>query len=452
MSLTPNAICPPPPQYHFNLLPSTFFERKGKTIVIRSPQTHDDDFNISFENDVHARNFESSIVPKLRKLKEIESRNGATSAVRRIKKGISISQLLDFPYIKFDTDLVHELSGTTWNMPSALLDTHKGLQVSKLISTVKASPLPAASIEALLRYLCYSPPTSDDTRVLCLTYAHLIRLYSHLELGDEVLLAHFWQRVIVKTPGKTLLLGLIEIWSDVHLSDWTVHHHVVHACGLRIRDDITDTDFLEITSKHLNPHNYLLFNFLSCHTNLNNFSSHYDLSTYRLAAPKLNPLEEPNESILRVQSPNDFEFRYESDDGSAPIIIIGSLIHMIPQWNWIRRMFVCGSSEALSRSAVLPVWMKPSVLITILNRIYGKKDTMFEDDALVILEHAAELDLVDGETGLEPFKSLIKRAKILKAVVSAKEASALMADTQTPEKTIEPFEKGIAALEAPSTA
>ena len=316
----------------------------------------------------------------------------------------NLSLLIDYPHLKFDLDLTHTLSGTTWNLPSAVLGPH-GIMAPALATLVKNSTFPKSSIDALIRYLCLQG-TED---LSCVDFSHIVRMFSQLRLDMDRPLNDL-KLVLENMPHDVALQGIIDVWEDKH-ADWKLNDTIMHLMAAKVRKGpIGDETFINLLYPSMNDPTlcFLLF-------------SPIQLKSPQAASWTWNPMaprEHSSQSAANPQdilkSPSDFLFVLEVADGHVAAIS-DSLILLLPQWLWIRRMFSSGCSESKTRVAHMPHWMTRKVLLAILYSIRGQSVTnLTRKGALTILEYASELNLRSVENDpLEPFTRLLSNAHAL---------------------------------------
>ena len=319
---------------------------------------------------------------------------------------LNLSLLIDYSLLKFDLDLTHTLSGTTWNLPSAVLGPH-GILAPTLAALVKESPFPKSSIDALIRYLCLH--RAED--LSCVVFSHIIRMFSLLGLDMDRPLNDL-KLALENMAHDVALQGIIDVWEDKH-ADWKLTDTIMHLLVAKVRQGpIGDETFINLVYPRMNERLFPLCLFMSS-------SSH--LKSPQAVSWSWNPMapmEHSSQSATKpediLKSPSDFLLVLEVEDGHVRAIS-DSLLLLLPQWLWIRHMFLSGCSESKTRVAHMPQWMTRKVLLAILYSIRGQLvANLTPEDAVIILEYASELNLRSLEDEpLEPFKSLLLNAHAL---------------------------------------
>ena len=310
-----------------------------------------------------------------------------------------VSLLLNYPHLKFDLDLTHTLSGVSWNLPSAILAPH-GILASTLATLVKDSPFPKSSIDVLLGYLCLQ----SSLKPTCIGFSHLFRMLGDLELNVDRPLNDL-KLALDDMPYEAALDGLIDVWDDLDAA-WNLDDTIVHLLVAKVRQKPIDEEFVKRVYPPLSEHLFSLFLFIS---------GSNKLKTPPIAVARtwtMAPVEHSSKSALKPQAilKNQADFLFMFDVESDGVRAISdSLVLLLPQWLWIRRMFASGGSSSKSRVIHVPQWMTRKALLAILYSLRSESvDNLAKEDAMVILEHASELSLCSLENEpLEPFTRLL---------------------------------------------
>lgn len=320
---------------------------------------------------------------------------------------VDFSLVINCPHYTFNCDLVHDLSGTTWNVPSQLL----GPSLNNVAQVVQETKLPASSIFAFLEYLCHKPLSEDlEPRKKAISLAHTIHLLKESQVNPRLALSDLITKVIPLLSYEEVCHSLIDIWLDDRL-DNDLNDTTIHAFAKEVRKGTID-DFAQVIDSRLQPGLVkLCMHVWNFKVNLEHIDQ---LSRSRLRMP-IHPEHEKysREKLFQLAQSSDkesFWFALEETAGEFTVVK-ASMMFMIPQWRWIRRLFDSDGSESKDRLAIMPSdWMSLKMLIDILQCIHsGTFSPTYEiEDALHLLEHAIEFDLVEEDgSALTPFKDLI---------------------------------------------
>ena len=314
---------------------------------------------------------------------------------------IDVSLLLNYPHLKFDLDITHTLSGTTWNLPSQAL-TPQGFLAATLATLVKDSPFPKSSIDALLGYLCLQSALS----LTCIDFSHIIHIFSQLKIPAARPLNDL-KLALDDMPYEVALEGIIDVWEDQDTS-WNLEDPIIHLLVAKIRTKPTDKTFIKRMFPRLTEHLFSLCLFISGYGTLN--------TCIEMVRWRWRPMDPEGHSSQTAANPQDilknpstFLFVFETESNGVGAIS-DSLFLLLPQWLWIRHMFSSGCSESKTRVAHLPHWMTRTVLLPILYSLRGRElsPKLPSEVAMVILEHASELNLCTHDDRLlAPFKQLL---------------------------------------------
>ena len=315
--------------------------------------------------------------------------------------------LIDYPHHKFDLTLQHGLSGTSWILPSQIAD-QLGIAPETLASTIKNSNLPESSIDAFIRYLCLSTPDPRPDRLSIVKFSHFTHLLTVLGLDKDHLFNDL-RRAVSNMPYEDAIHGLLDVWTD-DLVAWDLEQLFIHVVVARIRLSRLSDTFTEISTTRLSKRVLPLCMFVS--------SSDALIPCPEDPAPREWRPAGPTEEILKStaissfhSSAHEMTFVMKLDEVNS-VRISESLVVLLPQWLWIRRMFETGVSEAKTRVCHLPTTLTSRAFLAILRALRGYRSELEQEDALVLLEHASELDLstLDGAP-VEPFSKLLSRAR-----------------------------------------
>ena len=314
--------------------------------------------------------------------------------------------LIDYPHHTFDLTLQHGLSGTSWNLPLQIA-RQLGIATETLISTVKNSSLPESSIGAFIRYLCLSTPDPQPSRQSIVRFSHISHLLVLIGLDTDHVLNDL-DRALLNMPYEDAIHGLLDVWID-DVVEWSLDNALIHVLVARIRSGQIDK-FTEISTTRLSTRIFPLCMFVSSSRELVPCPKDPSPREWRPEGPAESVI--PSSEISSVHpSASDMIFIIKLDESSS-LMISESLVVLLPQWLWIRRMFESGGSEAKTRACHLPAWLNHRIFMAILRTLRGYHPRLGQEDALALLEHAAELDLSNSlRAPLEPFVKLLSRAK-----------------------------------------
>lgn len=334
----------------------------------------------------------------------------------------NLSLLINTPLLLSDVLVENDLFRAHWNLhrnvvqpyinsvpsdASSLLED----KISKLQSVIKRSTLPLQSLEAFMCYLYLAPLvlTTDITQS-CLIASHIAFLHRELGIVDTALLREFETKIARKLEPSDLCTALLDVWNDTHVI-WTVKDPVIHVLAWHVRKRAIkefkkrssfltctrDAEIVALLAQEV-PRGYL-------------FSTHTRRSMLAFDFPVRHSggliQVEPG---LTPKCPTDVLFLCKSSKEGYYHHVTASLLPLVPQWDWIRRMLEFGGSENGDRVIFVPEWMTYNVLLAILEPMYGPLlPKLTDEEAFSIIECAAEVDLVgiDGEPKA-PFESLLK--------------------------------------------
>lgn len=328
-----------------------------------------------------------------------------------------LSSLINSALFPGDLTIEHTHSGKSWTLPSDILvDLYPTLSIAKLQSTIKATLLPEDSISTFINYLfknsSYCRPWRDSVRC----WSHTCWLWS--EIGLPSIDAIFATTLLTRIPTEVLGLALLDVWNDA-LVERTTDDLIVRALALQIKARCMES-FEQLLASNLTPRNLKIAMYVPSNIQDIPASMGADCRNQFLGLSALDTtvfrLGRPNVSHVLTRS-FDFLFTLPPQNSSS-YGIIADMRYMHTQWSWFKRLMdVEGCEERRTRTAHMPPWMTPSMLLAILRCIQGKfvKPAHFQQaDAFALLEHRREMDLVNAaDKAKAPFSPLLKFCRSL---------------------------------------
>lgn len=324
-----------------------------------------------------------------------------------------LTRLVNFPYYHFDCDLFQSYTGKIFNVPLQLEAIYEGLNLSRVASVIQTCELPSSSIKALLRYFCVQSLPMVNLRSSCLLCSHLLHLFEQLNLDQQALLSQLATAILPQISYTDACHALIDVWTDQKVHR-TTSDLFIHLMVDKVRQKEAMEEFASIATSRYEECLMELCMFVSSREEVTTFEGPVKYGQTQLwnepvRIVHLTPLI-TFQSLLK--NSNDFVFQIGSSIDN--IAIRTSLVHMIPQWSWIRRWFKKSQDPSKSRIASLPV--SPNTALAILECLHCQLQTNLTlEEASGLLEHSDELGLVNPADGsaIAPFRPLIDAARKL---------------------------------------
>lgn len=331
-----------------------------------------------------------------------------------------LSILIDSPLLPSDVLVENDASGANWKLHQAMVLSYinsdplhrfdKVDKLEKLKSVIKKSTLPHQSIEAFLRFLYLSPLVlTDDIAQSCRLASHIALLYRELGIMNGSLIREFEFKIARKLEPEDLCTAIFEIWNDTHVQ-WTTKDPLIHVLAWHVRQramaEFKKTSFLPDCTRDAE---LVLFLRQEIPRNFLFQSPKRSILAFDVPLGRHHPLVQVSPG-LKPECPTDIVFLCASPKEGYYKKVSASLLPLVPQWPWIRRMLEFGCSENNDRMIFVPDWMTCNILLAILEPMYGPLlPTLSHEEAFSIIERAAEIDLVniDGKPQA-PFESLLK--------------------------------------------
>lgn len=337
----------------------------------------------------------------------------------------------------FPHDLVIQSDSQIWKTSfDSLRRLHPYLDDRLLIEVVK--PFPSESVEALITFLFNKPLPTSDWALSGRIWSHVIYMWEELAMGDNLPFLNFIDVVLPKMGNKDVCTVLCDMWND-EKANWTQTAPIIESLARHVKAHCSD-EFLALLMSLPTSRNVLLA---------------YIVPSIQLAAPKPLPdvyygrewtlsnpplpekkelsrgletmqlkLLECSDPKLLLHNPNDFVFVLNRHPQER-LAMVGDKRYLYSRWEWFKRLVHVGGVESTNRIAEMPSWMTSSCLATLLACVHSGRfdeDHLTPDDALDILEHRREMDLVDAEDEpLPTFESLYESCiKLLFPKVNSK--------------------------------
>lgn len=298
---------------------------------------------------------------------------------------IDFTSLINHSNYKFPLVVSHNLSGRSWSLPLEIPASF-ACPAEELKAVVSVSPLPDASIEALLRYLCFGLPKSDSPRHLCSLFYHVVVLFRQLGLETSRLLSDFETHAVKPLDQQTAIEALIDAATDkivsAALTDPFIQLLVARVRLQPIGDAVTQTIFTRADNHRLHD----LYKYLHGSFDLVPFAEDLRAPTWKIKLPT----EQTSPSAL----PSTFSFILNSGDNVKEEIISDSLTLLLTQWPWVYNLMKSDMQDAKKLCAEMEPPMTRNALLAILHTLRGQKVLNLDPrDASVIMECAPLLNL-----------------------------------------------------------
>ena len=293
---------------------------------------------------------------------------------------------------------------------NASIDSQDRIQLERLKTVVRVSSLPPTSVEAFILFLHHKYPPKVDWVQLCIVWSHITYLWREIGLTSKDAISTFGSMVVPLLPAEAACTALVDMWNDTQ-TNWTredpvIQHltaHVVKHCFQDFAKFVT----LQLTDKNI-----------TLAMNVTEFEkSPVAMPTYSGVKQGLKSISLEWKSLSFPPAPKslltrpvDFVFSLgEPNDQS--IAVVADSRYMFLRWGYFKRLMAFGNGiEKTTRHAVMPNFMSPNMLISILECVHGQLSTLVdEEDAVTLLEHRFEFDLVSAQdVPFPPFQQLIQ--------------------------------------------
>lgn len=336
-----------------------------------------------------------------------------SAAARGPEKRIDLSSLLTSP-VPGDLEATHGLSGRTWRLHKQVLNIHlaKGDSdgIDKILRLIRGTIFPVESVAVFIDYIYCKPiASSEDLRTSCHLASHVVHMWEELQLENLAYLMNEVGTTIVRFMTPEIgCSALFDLWAD-DIANWKLEDALVQILASFVRGTCR-AKFLalatesELPSKRLVPLVSNVSALLDPHP-LQPVLSTPTLPEVRLVWSKTktdllptDPPADPPESFLWTN--NDYVFGFDEKSDLAHCWIVVSGVYLWPRWTWFRQRVAFSSATPADRVFRMPLWVNANIMLSILNAMHlaHAPFVLSELDAVVLLEHARELDLVD-DTG-----------------------------------------------------
>lgn len=329
---------------------------------------------------------------------------------------IDLSDMLTNSPIVGDVLVKHGFSGETWLLHSEVLKIHFDGDCDFLTRALAGTFMPRESVFALILAM-YCQPLSNpkDLQKSALMASHVIFLWRQLGLFNiDALYYEFATTIVSQMPAEIACASLLDIWSD-DLVTWELTDEIVLILTSFVRERCR-AEFLSFASdsklvpKRLVPLVSVITTGAPCHSlrmptyvpalpevRLSWRKTRSELEAPVSSAPATSEAPVDNAESL-IRHPTDFVFGFDETSEFRHCWIVASAVYVWPQWNFFRRLLESSLAEASSRVVRMPSWVTASILLSILNMMHHTSAPSFiltNQEALTLLEHARELELVD---------------------------------------------------------
>ena len=297
----------------------------------------------------------------------------------------------------------HALSGNRWNVNEKflLMMYPSLLNTIKLRSTIQHSRLPLDSINAFIRHLFHRPIHHTNSRIASRLMLHSIHLSREIGLPWGDLEAQYLSS-FSGFNGDDASWSIIDAWNDEHVTwnkdeapmDWMMHTVNVKWQQIFIQHAATvpSSKMMMVMSQVLTSPA---------------ITRPAAIDTFQgLPAMKLKITSTPPS----LKTPSSFFFVFGSQQSFGGSFIEVNPFYLYPQWHYFRRAIDSKLAEANDRELVVGPQFNVNIFTAILESLLSEfKSPLTESEALILLENARELELVNLETGKPhaPFESLI---------------------------------------------
>lgn len=324
---------------------------------------------------------------------------------------MDLSSLLTSP-VPGDLEATHGLSGRVWRLHKQVLNIHlaKGDSegLDKILRLIKGTIFPVESVATFIDYLYCKPValSSDDLRTSCHLASHVVHIWEELQLENLPYLMNEIGTTIVRHMTPDIACSaLFDLWAD-DAANWKLEDALVQILASFVRGTCRQK-FLglatesELPSKRLVPLVSNVSALLDPHP-LQPVLYTPTLPEVRLVWSKTrtdlmptDPPADPPESFL--WSNNDYVFGFDEKSDLSHCWIVVSGVYLWPRWTWFRQRIAFSGATPAERVFRMPLWVNANILLSILNSMHLARApfVLTELDAVVLLEHARELDLVD---------------------------------------------------------
>lgn len=350
---------------------------------------------------------------------------GPSIGADRLANDIDLTSLINSPFYHFDVTIHQDHTGSVWNLPRELEQVYEGLDLDRVQQVVEASTLPNTSIHALFDYFCTKSLRLYELHNVSLQCSHLLSILEACGLDERPLLSQLVQEVLPKLSFHDACKSLLDVWMDPNL-ERTLDDAIVR-CLLRAVRQTDDEPSAERYTLIMNtltslsrPHAaaeerlFQLFAFISgTSTSPTNLLSFFNQEKPALFPYPIELQHPPADATLQsvVERLNDFVFAV--GDPAEKGYFKASLVHMLPQWRWIRTYLRSGTVEAIQRVASLS--NSPKIMAAILECMHtGLNTVLTAQEAESLLENALDFDLVSQDgLPLAPFEGLVTSCREL---------------------------------------
>lgn len=290
-------------------------------------------------------------------------------------------------------------------VPSDLiLDMHPNLSLINLQTTLKNSLLSDDSISILISHLLHKPLPNCEWINFCRHWSHACWLWS--EIGLAKLEPIFASSIVPQLPSDLLCKVLLDVWNDIAIT-WTTDALIIRILSAQVKK-LCLSEFEDLVASNLTPRNFKIA--MHAATQVEDISKLADSETaykpYGLTRFDIRASQTP----IAPSRPFDFVFTL-SPQHDQSFAVVADMRYMYTYWNWFKRLIDVGNGvEKDARTATLPPWTTSNVIIAVLECVHGAPLTALDhDEALLLLEHRREFDLVNAEDEpMQPFEVLFK--------------------------------------------
>ena len=322
--------------------------------------------------------------------------------------------LVDSSIFPGDFQIKHDKSGKTWSAHSDILrGLHPTISIRRLRSVIKQSSLPEASILAFIWRLYDKQPNNHDWEQLCIYWLHTSWLWKEIGLPN---IDHIFAGTVPQLPVDIACNALIHLWND-ELIERKDDDLILRSLAAHVKKYCMEK-FIEVMASKPTPHNMRLAIYVS--SQVEEFSASIEapeLSLIGLAQMEIEgvSLDFPPRAETLVSSSRPFDFIFSvQPPHDQSFAVVGDMRYMYIRWQWFKRlMSMPNCREVRTRTAVMPHWTTPNMILVILESIHGVPWTpLTSEESFVLLEHRHEIDLEDlNGVVFAPFNRLLRRCR-----------------------------------------
>lgn len=316
-----------------------------------------------------------------------------------------------------DLVIQHSITKRLWVVHREVLRIHTDADLDEVVRQISGSFFPEATVDALIRYL-YCQPLANPADLENSSHlaSHIIFLWRYLGFFNiEFLLFEYANTIVHNMPADVACSSLLKMWSD-EFANWNLEDEPVKILTSYVRERCRQ-DFLnaasdcDLPSKRLVPLVSNVTSALIAHMTVDPAYSpslpglrldwrrtriDESIAGSNFEDTQEGALVDSPEKLLR--NPTDFVFGFDSSSPYRHCWIVASGVYLFPQWQYFKRLVTSALAEASTRIIRMPHWVTANILLSILRPMHCGKSPSFillDAEALTLLEHARELELVD---------------------------------------------------------